>query len=435
MLVGCDFLSTLDSDILSSLTTSETSSETDTTISETDTTLSETETTLSTIPTTQTTTQPTTGTTTEDSTTTSTATTTLLYEVVFYNADGSLLDSQLIAVGAAALPPEDPTLQSTAQFDYTFAGWDKSFDEITGPLEVYATYIETLRQYTVTFYDADQLTVLFSVEVDYGAAATAPEAPVLTGFDFSGWDKPYDFINRDLSVYPTFTTAFDHMLLVEFMVNRFEMNPENPTEIEAAIDMMLLMTDIPTESELYQLLLNGEILIGQVQDITSLPELQTWFASLSAAGFDEQQIVDFLINLLVFQVDQGVASFDLQYYLDEIAFFEAKIIENVTLMNDIDDAVALYCETVPVYNAACLDYYEANLLSLNWEDSYYALMAQAREFDWYDWNFMYTLEYRLWDYIWNENELAYDDYLVMLSTLEEPAKSIYTDLGSIYLAW
>ena len=63
-------------------------------------------------------------------------TTPAIYTVEFKDWDGTILKTQQVASGAAAIPPAEPTRQG-----YTFAGWDKSFDYITGDLVITATYI------------------------------------------------------------------------------------------------------------------------------------------------------------------------------------------------------------------------------------------------------------------------------------------------------
>ena len=57
------------------------------------------------------------------------------YTVTFADWDGTVLKTESVASGKAATAPADPT-----RAGYTFAGWDKAFDNITGDLVVTATY-------------------------------------------------------------------------------------------------------------------------------------------------------------------------------------------------------------------------------------------------------------------------------------------------------
>ena len=57
------------------------------------------------------------------------------HTVTFKDWDGTVLKTESVASGKAATAPADPT-----RAGYTFSGWDKAFDNITGDLEVNATY-------------------------------------------------------------------------------------------------------------------------------------------------------------------------------------------------------------------------------------------------------------------------------------------------------
>ncbi|MBQ3195828.1 MAG: dockerin type I repeat-containing protein [Clostridia bacterium] len=53
--------------------------------------------------------------------------------------------------------------------------------------------------YTVTFVDKDG-NVLSEETVEAGTAATAPAAPAVEGFDFTGWDKDFTAVSEDMTV-------------------------------------------------------------------------------------------------------------------------------------------------------------------------------------------------------------------------------------------
>ena len=114
------------------------------------------------------------------------------YEVIFKDYDGTVLKTQTVEAGTSASAPSNPT-----RTGYTFAGWDKDFTNITGNTTVTATY--TINSYTVTFKDYDG-TVLATRTVNYGSAATAPEAPARSGYKFTGWDKDFSNITSNLTV-------------------------------------------------------------------------------------------------------------------------------------------------------------------------------------------------------------------------------------------
>ena len=114
------------------------------------------------------------------------------HTVTFVDWDGAVLDRQTVEHGSGATAPADP-----ARTGYTFLGWDKNFDNVIENLTVTALY--EINTYTVTFVDWDG-TVLDRQTVEEGSGATAPADPARTGYTFTGWDKNFDNITGDLTV-------------------------------------------------------------------------------------------------------------------------------------------------------------------------------------------------------------------------------------------
>ena len=57
--------------------------------------------------------------------------------------------------------------------------------------------------FTVTFVDKDG-NVLATEVVEYGQAATAPEAPAVDGYNFVAWDTAFDYVTKDITVKATY---------------------------------------------------------------------------------------------------------------------------------------------------------------------------------------------------------------------------------------
>ena len=119
------------------------------------------------------------------------------YTVTFKDWNGDVLKTQTVEYGSAATAPADPT-----RTGYTFTGWDKTFNNVTGDLVVTAQY--TINSYTVTFKDWNG-DVLKTQTVEYGSAATAPADPSREGYTFSGWDVAFDNVTGDLVVTAQYT--------------------------------------------------------------------------------------------------------------------------------------------------------------------------------------------------------------------------------------
>ena len=123
--------------------------------------------------------------------------------VTFKDDSGNVLDSAVYVNGT--VPTHDaPTKDATAQYTYTFAGWNdgentyapgEALPAVDGDVTYTAVFTETINKYTITFVDYDG-TELQSSEVEYG------ETPVFSQdnptraenvdytYTFSGWDKP-----------------------------------------------------------------------------------------------------------------------------------------------------------------------------------------------------------------------------------------------------
>ena len=91
------------------------------------------------------------------------------YTITFVDEDGTtVLQSSAVEYGQTpAYNGETPTKESTAEFHYTFAGWTPDIAIVTDNATYTATYTETRRSYTITFVDEDG-TELQSSEVEYG---------------------------------------------------------------------------------------------------------------------------------------------------------------------------------------------------------------------------------------------------------------------------
>ncbi|MFR2594693.1 MAG: InlB B-repeat-containing protein [Butyribacter sp.] len=56
------------------------------------------------------------------------------------------------------------------------------------------------RLYKVIFTDSDGKTVIAEQELKKGQDATAPEAPAKEGHEFTGWDRSFTNVTRDIVV-------------------------------------------------------------------------------------------------------------------------------------------------------------------------------------------------------------------------------------------
>ena len=88
-----------------------------------------------------------------------------------------------------------PTMQATAQFTYTFKGWDKGIAAVTGDVTYTATFDETTNQYTITLKNGE--TVLKTLTLDYGSTIEVPEDVKAEGYEILGWEPEFETVTED----------------------------------------------------------------------------------------------------------------------------------------------------------------------------------------------------------------------------------------------
>ena len=131
------------------------------------------------------------------------------YTVTFKNYDGTVLNTQYVTAYGAALNPvtnnliPTPTKPSTVDKVYTFAAWDVSFSYVTDDLVVTATFTESVRQYTVQWWNGTTLLETDTVDV-YGSATYNGALPTKTGHIFFGWDQTPTNVQADMAVNAVF---------------------------------------------------------------------------------------------------------------------------------------------------------------------------------------------------------------------------------------
>ena len=124
------------------------------------------------------------------------------YKVTFRNYDGTELDVQYIAEYGSAVDPitrdenkiATPTKESTIQYSYTYSGWDNEFTNIVMDVDIYATYEESLREYTIQYVSmgvpVKTTTGLYGENIVYdGTTPTYTAAEPTVFYLFNRWDK------------------------------------------------------------------------------------------------------------------------------------------------------------------------------------------------------------------------------------------------------
>ncbi len=95
------------------------------------------------------------------------------YTITFVNYDGeTVLQSTEIEYGSTpTYDGDEPTKTATAEFTYTFSGWDSEIESVTAAKTYTAQFTPTKNKYTIEFVNYDGA-VLQSSEVEYGTTPT-----------------------------------------------------------------------------------------------------------------------------------------------------------------------------------------------------------------------------------------------------------------------
>lgn len=149
------------------------------------------------------------------------------YKVTFMNADGTSIKDkkgndyvQYVDQGGKVTDPiasgeiNTPTIESTAQYNYTFSGWDGINTNVTSSMTVTAMYSETVRTYTVRWLQQAGVVLATKSDVPYGSYVEYDGVyPTMADNEdsyiynlFSGWDKNTGFITGDTDVYAKWET-------------------------------------------------------------------------------------------------------------------------------------------------------------------------------------------------------------------------------------
>lgn len=159
------------------------------------------------------------------------------YTVTFYDMDGStILQQQTMTYGTVpSYGGRTPSHASTAQYDYFFAGWKNAagttyrdgmpLPAVTGNESYVLQYNLNLRNYMVTFYDEDGITVLkqerfsYGSVPDFGTPVPTKTATPQYAYNFAGWrngtkDYPVGTNLPTITGDASYTAYFDSIINV-----------------------------------------------------------------------------------------------------------------------------------------------------------------------------------------------------------------------------
>ena len=129
------------------------------------------------------------------------------YTVTWLNDDNSLIDQTDVEYGV--VPTHDDAIkEATAEWTYTFTGWDPAVVAVTGEATYTAQFDSTKNTYTITWLD-DQGDEIDQTTEEFGATPThddaVKEATAEWTYSFTGWDPTITEVTGNA----TYTAQFD----------------------------------------------------------------------------------------------------------------------------------------------------------------------------------------------------------------------------------
>lgn len=136
----------------------------------------------------------------------------VFWTINFYNAApaDTVLESKSYQHGSiVTYGGVDPTLASTAQYTYTFKGWDVEPTNAVEDFDYHAVYDSTIRSYTVTFNNADG-SKIESATFEYGKMPSCSKTPTRVAtaewtYSHKGWKPALDYVTEAA----TYTAIYD----------------------------------------------------------------------------------------------------------------------------------------------------------------------------------------------------------------------------------
>ena len=133
------------------------------------------------------------------------------YTITWLNDDNSLIDKTKVVYGEVPTHA-DATKTSTAEWNYTFTGWDKTPVAVTEDATYKAIFSAEKRKYTITWKNGDA-TIEIDSNVPYGttpsfdSATPAKAATAQYTYTFSGWSPSVSSVIGDATYTALFSST------------------------------------------------------------------------------------------------------------------------------------------------------------------------------------------------------------------------------------
>ncbi len=149
---------------------------------------------------------------------------------ITYSIDGEVYKSYEIEEGESVTPEPAPTREG-----YTFSGWS----EIPATMPAHNVTVTgsfTINQYTITYIIDNE--VYTTQTVDYGSTIIPPTTPEREGYDFAWGDYPETMPAYDITIYGTYTTGIEAIMVNEVNCQIFSLDGKTLNKPQKGVNIV-----------------------------------------------------------------------------------------------------------------------------------------------------------------------------------------------------
>lgn len=203
---------------------------------------------------------------------------------VFKDWDGTVLKEGKVKEWTKPTAPADPTREATAQYTYTFAGWNPTVAKITKKTTYTATYTSTVNEYLITFVDEDnttldEQTLAYGETPVYAGETPTKEATAQYTYTFSGWDP---------TIAPVTWTA-TYIAQYSATTNQYTATIASSDETKGTVDVSEVIAD-------YWTTISAEANVLTIGSTTITATAESWYAFSSRGTLPETLTEDVTIT-------------------------------------------------------------------------------------------------------------------------------------------
>lgn len=268
-----------------------------------------------------------------------------IHKVEFYsdNTYTTLLytDNNVKDGTAANYQGEIPTKPEDAKNTYTFDHWEPVPNNVTKDMKVYAVFKENIKQYTVTFYDEDNTTILGTSTVNYGENASYNgDTTSLTGTPKAGYTKTFkgwedssklNNVTEDRKVVATYNEE-----LIKYNIsynNTYGGVNKNPTQYTVE-DSDIILQDIARKGYIFEGWYTESSFENKVTTInTTEAKNITLYAKWKVDSSSGPTITDNLYYVKVLFEDETTEENTFEYFNDARIYADIHVDENVRVFD------------------------------------------------------------------------------------------------------